>query len=204
MSWKEQLEKRFGAHRVHQMANPLHPEQQLVQMYLERNVPITVVCTANLSDYTMPVSEKWKGREHNEICFVLPSYWDLEDLENPNFNWVYHWLHKLENFVRSKETWFGPGHTIPSANPPAPISETMKQDHFIFIDPIFLASELEPVKTDGKLIHFLTVTPIYSDELDYKMGKGTMKFLRKLQQRNHDERIDEYRKSILNSRMRFF
>lgn len=204
MSWKEQLENRFGAHRVHRLANPLHPEQQLVQLYLELNVPVTVVCTSNLSEYHMPVSEKWKGREFTEICFVLPAYWDLEDIENPNFNWIYHWLFKLETFVREKQTWFGPGHTIPCGNPPAPISETMQQDHFIFTDPMFLANELEPVNDGEKTVHFLTIVPIFSDELDYKMGKGTMKFVRKLQQRNHDERLDEYRKSIQRSRFRFF
>lgn len=198
------LENRFGNHRVKRIQNPLHPEQELLLLFLELDVPVTVLMTATLSTYEMPVLEKWKGREFNEIYFCLPSYWDLKDVDNPNFSWVYTWLFKLERFVREKNTWFGPGHSIPTANPEVPISETMKQEYFFFSDPILLKEELAPVVDATKTIHFLAIIPIYGDELDYKMGKGTLKFIRKFIQRKNDEKIDDYRKSILDSRMRFF
>lgn len=204
MSLKAALEQRFGAHRLQEIQNPLHPEQTLYQLYLELNIPITVVMTASLSNYEMPVSEKWKGREFNELFVCLPSYWDLNDLQNINSNWVYEWLFKLERFVLEKQSWFGPGHTIPCGNPPVAISHLLKQEFFIFLDPIFLESEMKPITVAGKNIHFLAIVPIFGDELDYKMGKGTQKFIRKFIQRKNDERIEEYRKSILSSRMIFF
>lgn len=204
MSLITALENRFGAHRIQTIQNPLHPEQTLYQLYLEMQVPITVVMTSSLSTYEMPVSEKWKGREFNELFVCLPSYWDLEDLNNPNFNWVYEWLYKLEQFVLDKQSWFGPGHTIPCGNPPVAISTLLQQEYFIFIDPIFLQEGLKPLQTDGKTIHFLAVVPIFGDELDYKMGKGTHKFVRRFIQRKNDERIDDFRKSVLSSRLRFF
>lgn len=204
MSLKAALEQRFGAHRLQEIQNPLHPEQTLYQLYLELNVPITVIMTSSLSNYEMPVSEKWKGREFNELFVCLPSYWDLNDLQNINSNWVYEWLFKLERFVLEKQSWFGPGHTIPCGNPPVTISHLLKQEYFIFLDPIFLESEMKPMTVAGKNIHFLAIVPIFGDELDYKMGKGTQKFIRKFIQRKNDERIEEYRKSILSSRMIFF
>lgn len=204
MSLKAALEQRFGAHRLQEIQNPLHPEQTLYQLYLELNVPITVIMTSSLSNYEMPVSEKWKGREFNELFVCLPSYWDLNDLQNINSNWVYEWLFKLERFVLEKQSWFGPGHTIPCGNPPVAISHLLKQEYFIFLDPIFLESEMKPMTVAGKNIHFLAIVPIFGDELDYKMGKGTQKFIRKFIQRKNDERIEEYRKSILSSRMIFF
>ncbi|MNE39269.1 Suppressor of fused protein (SUFU) [compost metagenome] len=60
------------------------------------------------------------------------------------------------------------------------------------------------MQVQNKTIHFLSIVPLFGDELDYKMGKGTQKFVRKLIQRNYDEKLDDYRKSILNSRLRFF
>ncbi|HRP53079.1 MAG TPA: suppressor of fused domain protein [Fluviicola sp.] len=204
MELVQEFEKRFGEHRVKKMNNPLHPEQELIFLYLELELPITVIMTSSLSNYKMPVLEKWVGREFNEIYFCLPSYWDYEDYSNPNANWIYHWLYKLEQFVLTKNTWFGPGHTIPTANPEVPISETMKQEYFIFLDPILLQTALEPVTISGKKIHFLATIPLFGDELDYKMGKGTQKFIRKFIQRKNDETLDDYRKSILTSRMLFF
>jgi hypothetical protein len=200
-----QLQQRFGAHRVRQAVNPLHPEQAIVFLYLELQVPVTVLMTCGLSDYEMPVSEKWKGREHNELFFCLPAYWDFDDLENPNFNWVYDWLFRLESFVREKQTWFGPGHTIPCGNPPAQISETMKHEYFILLDPIFLQETMAPLNVDGKQVHFLSIVPLFGDELDFKMAKGTTKqLLKRFMNRKIDERLDDYRASVMKSRMRFF
>ncbi|TSJ46283.1 suppressor of fused domain protein [Fluviicola chungangensis] len=198
------FENRFGAHRVKSIQNPLHNEQELMILFLELDVPVTVIMTASLSDYKMPVLEKWVGREFNEIFFCLPAYWDFEDYTNPNCSWIYSWLYKLERFVRDKNTWFGPGHTIPTGNPEVPISNLMKQEYFIFLDPILLQKELSPVIISGKTIQFLSIVPIFGDELDFKMGKGTQKFIRRFIQRNQDEKLDDYRSSILNSRLRFF
>lgn len=200
----EGLRKRLGEHRVETLPNPLHGEQEIIRLYLELETPVTVISTCGLSDYNMPVSEKWKGREHTELFFCLPTYWDFEDTSNPLFNWVYDWIFKLEHFVRERQTWFGPGHTLPCGNPALSLSSKMKQDHFFLIDPIFLNQALEPLKTEGKTIYFLAIVPIFSDELDYKMGKGTHKLIRKLLARKSDERLDDYRVSVLRSRMRFF
>lgn len=204
MEFIAELEKRFGPHRVRKTVNPLHPEQPLVFLYLEQRVPVTVVMTCGLSDYRMPVMEKWKGREFNEIFFCLPSYWELDDLTNEHFNWVYEWLYKLERFVREKETWFGPGHTIPTGNPPKALSPTMKQEYFIFLDPIFLEEHLQPVSSGEKVTYFLSIVPIFPDELDYKIGKGTYKLIQKFRHRNFDERLDDYRVTMLKSRFRLF
>ncbi len=198
------LEERFGAHRVRTMLNPIHSSQELTILYLELNVPITIVMTNGLSNYTMPVSEKWKGRQHTELFFALPTYWDLEDVQNTNFSWPFDWIFRLESFVRERNTWFGPGHTIPTSTPPIAISNTMKQDHFIFLDPIYLESALAPLEIDNKTVHFLATVPIFADELDYKMGRGTHQLVKKMIHRKMDERIDDYRVSMLRSRMRFW
>lgn len=173
------LATRFGAHRVVTLVNPLHPEQALVLLYLELAIPVTILMTNGLSNYEMPVSEKWKDRPFNELYFCLPTYWDLEDTNNPNFNWVFEWLFRLETFVKEKQTWFGPGHTIPCGNPPVSISPTMKQEYFIFLEPMLMEQALSPLKLADKTVYFLAITPLYGDELDYKMGKGTHKLVRR-------------------------
>lgn len=204
MELQQALKNRFGEHRVQVIQNPLHPDQSLIRLFLELNVPVTVIMTNGLSNYTMPVSEKWLGREFNELCICLPSYWEIDDTTNPNFTWVYSWLYRLENFIREKNTWFGPGHTIPAGNPIQAVSTLLQQEYFIFGEPMLLKEELKPINLDGKTVHFLVTIPIFGDELDYKIGKGTYKFFKRFIGRKNTEVIDDFRTSILKSRMNFF
>lgn len=204
MNLQEALNERVGEHRVKRMANPRHPEQELFVMFLELHVPLTVIMTSKLSEYRMPVSEKWVGREHNEIFFALPAYWELDDEKNASLQAIYDWIYKLEKFVLERNTWFGPGHSIPCGNPSVEISPLLKQDNFIFINPMFLEDLFQPVRLSDKMVYFLATVPVFSDELEYKQSKGTHKFVRKLYQKKYDERIDEFRKSFMTSRLRLW
>lgn len=196
------LEQRFGEHRVSPLPNT-DEKFPLLILDLELASPVTVLMTNGLSDYKMPVPDKYKGREFNELYFCLPSYWDWEDLDNPNLNWVYTWLRKMATYVIEKQSWFGAGHTIPNGKEHLPISSTMKQNHFFMCNPILLENELEPIRIGEKTIYFLAVFPIFQDELDYKNARGTFKFLQKLNSANVTEKLDDYRSTVLKSKWRF-
>ena len=205
MNLHEALVGRVGEHRVQTMQNPVHPDQTLFVLYLELAVPVTVIMTSDLSEYKMPVTEKWKGREFNEIFFALPAYWDLEDKENATLTALFDWIFRLQHFVVSKETWFGPGHSIPCGNPSESISALLKQDNFLLLNPMFLEDIFQPLSLGGgKIVHLLAIVPVFSDELEYKMVKGTHKFVRRFYQKKFDERIDEFRSSMMNSRFKLF
>lgn len=204
MNLHEALNDRVGEHRVQLMENPVHPQQKLFVLYLELHVPLTIIMTSELSEYRMPVTEKWIGREHNEIFFALPAYWDLNDKDNATLTALFDWIYRLEDFVTSKNKWFGPGHSVPCGNPSEPISSLLKQDNFMLINPMFLESLFQPLKVDGKTIYLLAIVPVFSDELEYKMTKGTHKFLRRFYQKKFDERIDEFRVSMMNSRFKLW
>ena len=163
-----------------------------------------ILLTNGLSDFQMNVHEKHIGEEFNELYFYLPSYWDLYDLKNPSMNWVYYWLEKLQNHVISKNSWFGNGHTIATGKQLVPLSNKMLQNHFILAYPLELTKELAPINLEEKTIHFLSVIPIFEDEMDYKQGKGTAKLFKKFAQANVTEKLDEFRKTVLRNRWNFF
>lgn len=194
---KQQLINRFGEHRVSDL--PVKGEEvPLLTLDIEiRNSKVTLIVTDGLSNYKMPVHEKEKGREYNELFFCLPSYWDLKDTDNTNMNWVFHWIQRLTKYVVDKESWFGHGHTMPCGTEMQSLSNTMKQNHLILLNPMLLEMELQPVMIDGKEVHFLAIVPIFSDEMDYKQGKGTVKFLRKLINKGVTEKLDDYRATVL-------
>ncbi len=198
----EELKKRFGESAV-SVFKEIDESLQLLLIKINTTSPITVLMTCGLSDYKMPVHEKYAGREYNELFFCLPSYWDIQEEDNPNRYWPVIWLEKLANHVKEKNGWFGPGHTIQCSKDFAPISETLKQNHFMLVDPILLEKEMAPMEVSGKKIHFLAGLPIFGDEMDYKQGKGTAKLLSKLKNKKIDEKLDDWRENILKSRWKF-
>ena len=196
---KEALENRFGAHRVHELETA-EGDIPLLMLDLELKTPVTVLMTNGLSDYKMPVPEKMEGFEYNELFFCLPSYWEWEDRSNPSMSWVFDWIQKRAKYVVEKETLCGHGHTLPTNKDMDPLSPTMMQNHLILLNPILLEEALSEIEVGLKNVHFLAIVPIFPDVMDYKQGKGTFKFIQKLQSKGVNEKLDDFRATVLQSR----
>lgn len=169
---------------------------------IDARTKFQVLMTSGLSDYEMPVPEKEIGKEFRELYFCLPNYWEIDETDNPRMNWVLYWIQRLSKYVVEKETWFGNGHTMPCGKEKQPLSDSMKQDHFILLDPIILENKLAPLKVDGKTIHFLSIVPIFEAELNYKLAKGTKKFRNKFIRAGNNEKLDDFRVSVIRNRWR--
>ncbi|MFT7345050.1 MAG: hypothetical protein ACI9XP_001644 [Lentimonas sp.] len=177
---------------------------QIIYFSPDENKDCSILMTNGLSDVFMPVHEKHKGEERMELYFCLPSYWDINDPAN-NFQWPLIWLEKLAKHVIEKNTWFGIGHTVQCYKDYAPLSENMSQSHFILNRPDYCSEMLpELIHENGETIQFLAIIPIFSDEMDYKQGKGTLKLFKKLLNKNITEKLDDFRNSVLKSRFSFF
>jgi len=157
--------------------------------------------TIGLSSYQQPVPEKYNALKNIELYFCLPNYWEIEA---SNQSWVFEWIQKLAKHVTTKNTWFGHGHTIPNGKPPVSISSTMKQNYFMLSEPLLLKNELTPITIDEKEIQFLSIIPIFEDELDYKLGKGTYKLIKKMNDKGITELLDDFRMTCLKNKWRIF
>jgi len=198
---KEALQQRFGDHRV--LEAPVgEGEIPLLIIDLELKSPVTVIVTNGLRDYKMPVHEKYAGREYNELYFCLPSYWEWEDTENPQMNWVFPWIQRLAKYVVENETWFGHGHTMPCGKKMKPLSNTMKQDHFLLADPMLLEQEMAPIKVDEKEVYFLSIIPIFKKEMEYKEARGTFKLIQKFVNKGVSEKLDDWRSLVTKNKWR--
>lgn len=198
------LESKIGEHRVHSFNRSSEDYIDLLLLDIETKIPMKILMTDGLSEYKMSVPEKHTGREFNEIYFALPSYWEIEEKENPLMRWPIDQIQKLAKHVVENETWYGPGHTFSNGNPPAPLSENMKQNHLVLTEPILLEDLFQPLSLNEKTIHFLAIVPLFEDEFDRKMSSGYFKFIRKFRARNGNEILDDFRTSIYRSRWRIF
>jgi hypothetical protein len=213
MTLLKELENRFGAEKVkviyyknsgNKMELDGIENYPFILIEIQMRSPIKILMTGNLSEFKMSVPEKFEGKEYKELYFCLPNYWDIENQENDQMNWVFEILFKLQKHVKSKETWLGVGHTLPFTIPISPISKTMNQKYFFLNEAVFLKDKLFPLEIENKQIEFLSIIPIYEDEFDYKVGKGTYKFQKKLAQKNVTELLDDYRGTVLKNNWKFF
>lgn len=195
------LANRFGAQNVATFSTK-EGEIPLLLIKAEIKSPVTLLMTNGLSDYKMSVPEIMAGHEFNELYFCLPSYWDIHDSENTQMNWVYHWIQRLSKYVQEKHSWFGHGHTMPCGKEMKSLSHTMKENHFFLSNPMLLENELVPTEINNKTVRFLSIIPIFEDEMDYKQGKGTFKFIQKLRNQGVSEKLDDYRSTVMKSKWR--
>ena len=196
---------RFGENRVQAYERVEGDACDLLLLSLEKNSAVTVVMTNGLSEKQMKVPEKFNQRKRCELYFCLPDYWDWEEVENPQMNWVFVWIQKLAKHLLENETWYGPGHSFPAGNPPAEISKTMHQKFFMLSDPLLLETELQPVNLqNGEEVFFYAIIPLFEDEFDFKAAKTTVKFLKKFTAKRHTEKLDDFRESIRKLRYRIF
>ena len=199
----EALGKRIGNHRITSLPDETGDNIDLLLIDIETKVPIKLLMTDGLSSYTMPVPEKFAERGHVEIYFALPSYWNIEDVDNEKMNWPIKKIKKLANHLIEKQTWYGPGHTFSNGNPAKPLSSSMKQNHLLMADPIAVEDVLQPIEIDGKTVYFLGIIPIFEQEFERKQSKGHFKFIRKFRGRNGNLVLDDFRTSIYTSRWKF-
>ncbi|MDG2464809.1 MAG: suppressor of fused domain protein [Crocinitomicaceae bacterium] len=200
---KAQLEERFRKESI-TVFKQVDESLELLLIDIPLKSSVKVLMTSGLSNYDMPVHERYKGRENVELFFCLPRYWDINEKDNTNRQWPTEWLETLVKHVQKKNGWFGPGHTIQCDKEFKAISETMKQNHFIMVDPILLKEKLQPLHVGEKQIHFLGIIPIFGDEMDYKQGKGTYKLLKKFHAKGINEKLDDFRETVLISRFKFW
>jgi hypothetical protein len=201
---KQELSNRFGDHRVLDFPIETDSSFHLIQLNLElKRMPVTVIMTDGLRRKSMDVPKAGMA-QHIELFFCFPSYWELEEKDNPNMQWPIDWLKKLGKHLMGQPTWFGVGHTFSNGNPPKAFSTTMQPNHLILTEPIELEEHLREFHEDGKLVHFLAVVPIFEQEFDIKNAKGYSKFIRKFRSKNGNEILDDFRQNIYASKWRIF
>ena len=197
----EALITRFPATKISEI---FHNGELYFLLDLEQEKGVQVLMTSDFHEYQMPTPEKLEGMEFGELFFCLPSYWDILDSENASMNWVFEWLKKIKEYTINQQTWLGDGHTYNCTKNNDSLSVTMKQNHFFVSQPLLLSDELAPMTLGDKTIHFWALIPIFSDEMDYKQGKGTLKFKKKLISKGVSEKLDDYRQTSLKTRWLFF
>ena len=159
--------------------------------------------TSGLSSHEMNVPDHLKSENRCEIYFCLPSYWEPFNDLNPNTSWVKIWLELIVKYIKSNNNWIGLGHTLKCGADKLPLSPILKQEYFVFSDPVLLADEFEELKKLAG-VNIFAVIPLFKKEFEYKQRKGIEKLKLKMKAAGMTEKLDEFRPSLIRrSRLLF-
>ena len=115
--------------------------------------------------------------------------------------WPMRLLKSVARLPHLYQTWVGVGHTIPNSDPVEPYAEETKQCCAIVTPLVLFGEAMDSCEvSEGKTVRLYSLTPIYDDEMRYKLEHGYEKLFEKMAERKLSELIDPQRRSLLAKR----
>jgi hypothetical protein len=198
------VERHVGkpAHVFHELISDLvHVDVHVVEPTPERNYSTLV--TSGMSDRPMSAPEEYPELRHAELVVCLPPAWPLNEraFQDERNYWPVRWLKILARLPHEYGTWLYASHTVPNGDPPEPFADNTELCCALLLKPVlfgddFLTLEVNPAKT----IHFLSLVPLYREEMDFKLRNGLDPLLERLGEACVTELLDIKRKNTCKRR----
>lgn len=197
----QHVEKHIGPIQsvFHEIVSDLvHIDILFVAPTKERNY--TTLVTSGMSNLPMTVPEGAEAFRYAELMICLPADWKLssESFNKEENYWPIRSLKTLARLPHEYNTWLYAAHTIPNKNPAEPYARNTKLMGMMLTIP----STVEPVNdfftlavSPDKEIHFFSLIPLYSEEMDYKLKQGADALFEKLDKAGVTELLDPQRKN---------
>lgn len=154
-----------------------------------------VIFTVGLSFTPMRVPKGMEDYQHAELAMILPNDWP--DFPDPKSHeaWPWRWLRTMAHHPGEHDTWLGaPSSTFANGDPAEPLADSVNFcGFFLRYDMAFDSFESD----DGRTIQFMTVMPIYREELELaKRADGDMELMRRFAEHNLSATLDCHRPNV--------
>lgn len=204
----DHIERHVGevAGVFHELLSDLvHVDVHMVEATRER--PIHTLITSGMSDRPMIVPPEAAELEYAELMIYLPPEWPLtqEAFEDEANYWPVRLLKTLARLPHEYDTWLGEGHTVPNGDPPEPYADNTKLVCALLTPPILEEEDFWLLETSPeKIIRFYAIVPLYQEEMDFKLRKGTDALLDRFQQQDVSPVVDVARPNVCRKRFGLF
>lgn len=132
--------------------------------------------TSGMSDLPMTLGEGVEVSPYLELMLTLPADWPLQQdqLQDERNYWPIRLLKTLARLPHKYGTWLGLGHTVPNGDPAEPYAQGVGFDGAILLLALSAPDEFDELPIDdGRTIEFLSVVPLYPEEMALKLSHGT-------------------------------
>lgn len=169
--------------------------------------PFHRLVTSGMSDLPMQVPTELDGLKHLELMVTLPPDWRVEQeaFQDEAWYWPVRLLKTLARFPHKYRTWLGWGHSMPNGDPAEPYAANTGLCGAILLPAVTAPEEFAALDIDSeKRIHFLAVVPLYREEMELKLRKGSDALLEKFGAHDISDAIDPARKNVAKKRFGLF
>jgi len=171
--------------------------------------PYLRLVTSGMSDLPMTVPDEVDADvpRFMELMVTLPADWPISQdaFEDERNYWPVRLLKGLARLPHEYDTWLGFGHTIPNGHPSEPYAPGVGFDGAIVLPPVTTPEDFaELALEDGKVITFMTIIPLYPEEMDLKLKKGAEALLDRFDAKNIQDVIEPGRTNVAKKRFGLF
>lgn len=162
--------------------------------------PFHKLITSGMSDMPMNVPKGYEHLRYAELCILLPVDWKLEArsyalmeevFSDERNYWPVRWLKNIARFPHEFNTWIGAYHTMPNGQDADPFADNTELGCMFIYPSIMLPQEFSTLSvSENKLINFYSLYPIYKEEMNYKLEKGSEALLDKFENNNVSEIVN--------------
>jgi hypothetical protein len=179
-------------------SNSVHIDINIVRPS-ERHPFISLV-TTGMSDRPMSTSDGVGAPRYLELLMMLPPRWrlDRDSLQDERWYWPVRLIQFFANFPHNHNTWLGFGHTISNGNPTRAYAQDTKLCGSIVLPALKVPAEFHQLQVGSlKDISFLSIIPLYEDEMKLARDSGVMSLLERIANENVDPVINPTRESAI-------
>lgn len=148
----------------------------------DKQQPYNILITSGMSDLAMHLPENIHAPRYLELMTILPDTWKISqhDFAHEKWFWPIRQLLFLARFPHKFDSWLGWGHTIPNNEPPEAFAENTKLCAIMLLASAHTNPNFHNLKIDAeKTIQFLSICPLYQEEMHFKLRNGPNKLLEK-------------------------
>ncbi|WDM75197.1 suppressor of fused domain protein [Xanthomonas cucurbitae] len=171
------------------------------------DTPYLRLVTSGMSDLPMPLPDGVEAPQYVELMLSLPADWPMQqsNLEDPRHYWPIRLLKSLARLPHKFDTWLGFGHTIPNGHPAEPYAPGVRFDGAILLPPVSTPEEFGHLVIDTeKTIVFMTIVPLYPEEMALKLEEGSDALLDRFDARGIQDIITLNRVNVAKKRFGLF
>ncbi|HEX5219151.1 MAG TPA: suppressor of fused domain protein [Verrucomicrobiae bacterium] len=161
--------------------------------------PYHTLITSGMSDRAMMTPEGAEEYRFAELVISLPADWplDAESLASEEYGWPLQQLLFLARMPHQFGTWLFGEHTVPNGETAEPFASNTEFGCVILATPVLCQEGGDELKLDDEsTIHFLSVIPIYREEMEFALNNSSGDLLEKLGEADVSELLDVNRKNV--------
>lgn len=195
------IEKCWGNERdtvYHEIVSEYaHIDLHIVEATEER--PFHTVITSGMSDRPMTVPDGAEEFRFAELVISLPPSWPMDEKSwsDERHWWPFRWLKLLARFPHEYRSWLFGEHTVPNGDPPAPFAPTTEFCCMLLASPVLCSDEGGCLVVDDVTkIFFHSLIPIYREEMEFALRRGSGDLLDRLGEAGVTELLQIGRKNV--------